>query len=193
MVCGGNGHDSPCDSLCGGGGCGKCGGEGCNGAVTIAQKALKMAKLAEEKLRQKTSNATEVLIPQIREAKQDAMEAKVEAQSAHDEASKAKDMTDSTKVDVEALLKKIRDHLTNTDTATPEDIKKVAKEVLNMHIPMDPEKIKEVANKINEAVQSLTDIDKILNETAESRKIADELKKQAEDASLDAQNIRKTA
>ncbi len=59
----------------------------------------------------------------------------------------------------------------------------IADEVLAMQIPMKPDKIQELADKINNAVASLTDIDRILAETADSRKIAEDLKKQAESAS----------
>ena len=56
-------------------------------------------------------------------------------------------------------------------------------EVLNMSIPLSPAEIKEMADKISNALASLTDIDKILNDTAEKRLIAENLKKQAADAS----------
>ncbi|XP_005110416.2 laminin subunit beta-1 [Aplysia californica] len=191
MVCGGQGD--PCSSLCGGGGCGMCGGTGCNGAVTIAQTAFSLAQRAEDLLKAKTANATDVLIPRIQEAKRDAMGAKADAQSAFDEASKAKNMTESTKADLKALLTNIRDFLIGNETATPEDIEKIAEEVLNMQIPMNPDKIRELAEKINRAVESLTDIDKILADTKGSRDIAEELKRQAESASADAQDIRNTA
>ena len=52
----------PCDSLCGGAGCGMCGGLSCeNGAVTKAGNALKIAKEAEGFIRGKETDAEELL------------------------------------------------------------------------------------------------------------------------------------
>ncbi|RUS71396.1 hypothetical protein EGW08_020851, partial [Elysia chlorotica] len=62
LVCGD--PSSPCSSLCGGGGCDKCGGPSCNGATTLAEKALNLATQAEEQLNAKSQNATQVLEPQ---------------------------------------------------------------------------------------------------------------------------------
>lgn len=44
--------------MCGGAGCGKCGGISCEkGATTIANKALEMSKIAEEKLNESKEKA----------------------------------------------------------------------------------------------------------------------------------------
>ena len=52
----------PCDSLCGGGGCNKCGGFGCeNGAVTKANKALELANEAKAKLAQREEKVKNIL------------------------------------------------------------------------------------------------------------------------------------
>lgn len=52
-----------------------------------------------------------------------------------------------------------------------------------MKIPLRPEQINELAEKINRVMSTLTDIDKILAETSDSRKAAEELKRRAENAS----------
>ena len=59
----------------------------------------------------------------------------------------------------------------------------IAEEVLNMSLPIDQDQIKKLAEQIKNAINTLTDIDKILNETAENRNIAMKLQKRAEDAS----------
>ena len=59
QVCGAPG--APCDALCGGGGCGRCGGESCEGAVTKADTALKMVDEAEKHLVSKESEANTLL------------------------------------------------------------------------------------------------------------------------------------
>lgn len=53
----------PCHTVCGGGGCGVCGGEqSCgDGAVKKAENALDLARQAEELLKIKERNATELL------------------------------------------------------------------------------------------------------------------------------------
>ena len=52
-----------------------------------------------------------------------------------------------------------------------------------MAIPMSKADIKDIADRINLAVDSLKDIDKILADTEDAREIANKLKQQAEDAS----------
>ena len=52
-----------------------------------------------------------------------------------------------------------------------------------MSIPLSREEIQDMADKISTALASLTDIDKILNDTAEKRDIAENLKQQARAAS----------
>ena len=60
QVCDGRGD--PCDSLCGGAGCGKCGGLSCeDGAVTKASNALDFAKRADEELTNKEEEARKLL------------------------------------------------------------------------------------------------------------------------------------
>lgn len=191
MVCGAPG--TTCSSLCGGGGCGKCGGTSCDGAVTFAENALKLAKQTEDQLNAKTRNATDVLVPQIQEARQEAMEAHNAAKLAYDAANNVHNVTEATNADLKDLLSKIRAFLIGNNTNSPEDVEKIVDEVLNMSIPLSPEEIKEMADKIATALASITDIDKILNDTAEKREIAEKLKMQAADASDDAEKIRETA
>jgi len=52
----------PCDPLCGGAGCGICGGLSCeHGAVTKADRALGVARDAEKAIREKETDAEELL------------------------------------------------------------------------------------------------------------------------------------
>lgn len=58
LVCDGNSTVDKCESMCGGSGCGFCGGISCEkGATTIAGKALEMGKIAEEKLNESKEKA----------------------------------------------------------------------------------------------------------------------------------------
>ena len=53
-------REEPCDDLCGGAGCGKCGDVSCGeGALTKSQDALKDAQDAEDLLKQKDLEAEE--------------------------------------------------------------------------------------------------------------------------------------
>ncbi len=53
----------PCDELCGGAGCGKCGGLSClNGALSKAEGAVKSAESADKMLVEKDRKAERVLI-----------------------------------------------------------------------------------------------------------------------------------
>lgn len=52
----------PCDQLCGGAGCGLCGGLSCeDGAVTKADGALDFAKDADKNIKDKEARAEELL------------------------------------------------------------------------------------------------------------------------------------
>ena len=46
-MCGSEADDDPCDGICGGAGCGKCGGTSCHGAVDNASMALDWSQKAE--------------------------------------------------------------------------------------------------------------------------------------------------
>jgi len=59
LVCDRSGD--PCDSHCGGAGCGKCGGISCEGAVTKADNALKLAQDAYTALKLKDADAEDLL------------------------------------------------------------------------------------------------------------------------------------
>jgi len=59
LICDRGGN--PCDSHCGGAGCGKCGGLSCEGAVTNADNALKYAQDAYTELKRKDTNAEDLL------------------------------------------------------------------------------------------------------------------------------------
>lgn len=53
------------------------------------------------------------------------MDAKTDAQMAYNEAARAKNQTEGTKVDLEALLKRIRAFLIGNDTASSDDVEQV--------------------------------------------------------------------
>lgn len=189
MVCGAPG--SPCDALCGGGGCGRCGGDSCDGAVTKADTALKLAQDAEELLTQK-EDSVEAIMQDVSGVKALATEAKMEAQEAYDAAIQAKNVSESARTELEGLLNQISTVL-GTSRARPEDVEQVANEVLAMSVSLSPQQIRDLASLINSTVQGLQNIDKILAETEASRAMAQSLNQSAEEASTEARKILDTA
>merc|ERR1712233_212907 len=86
---------------------------------------------------------------------------------------------------VDLLAKKI-DEFLQDDNATPEQVKKVAEECLEAEMTMDTNEIQQLANKINEATGSVTDVDKINQNTAGPLRQAEDLKAKADRAKMDA-------
>ncbi|ESO91420.1 hypothetical protein LOTGIDRAFT_209765 [Lottia gigantea] len=190
MVCGKPGD--PCDVFCGGGGCNKCGGSNCgDGAVTKAESALDLANQAAEVLKIKEAEA-EDLLSDVREAKRGAEEAKDDAQMAYDVAVSAKNQSESVRTNLEDLLNRISDFL-QPQRASPNDVKKIAAEIMDMSISLTPKQIEDLASKINQTIQGLQNIDSILVDTRDDLNQARRLKQRADNASLDANAILKTA
>ena len=82
-------REDPCDDLCGGAGCGKCGDVSCGeGALTKSQDALKDAEDAERLLKEKDLEAEEALnkINSVHNNVQRAAQLADEAKQAADEA-----------------------------------------------------------------------------------------------------------
>ena len=87
-------RDKPCDDLCGGAGCGKCGGLSCQqGALTKAEEALQNAMEAEKIFSEKDLEAESVL-NEVSSAFSEVVEAEEAAQKAYDKATQAKDRLD---------------------------------------------------------------------------------------------------
>lgn len=190
MVCDGTGD--PCDDVCGGGGCGRCGGPSCdNGAVTKADNALDFAMKAEEILKAKEGRAKGVNM-NVTTAYDLSQMAKADAQMAFEEAMKAKNISENTRVDLEALLNNIRDFLQQAG-AEPKDIEAIADEVLAMSISLTPQEILELAMKINQTIQGLQNIEGILEDTRDNLTLAQLLKERADNASKSAAMILETA
>lgn len=190
MVCDGTGE--PCDDVCGGGGCGVCGGPSCEkGAVTKADNALDLAMKAEALLKVKEQNAR-VLHTNVTGAHDLSQMAKTEAQMAFDEAAKARRISEDTRQNLEQLLNKISDFLM-VDGATPSDIELMAEEVLAMSISLKPDQILQLANEINNTIQGLQNIEDILDRTRDNLTLAQQLKERADNASKAAAAILDTA
>jgi coxsackievirus/adenovirus receptor len=145
-------RDRPCDNLCGGAGCGKCGGLSCQeGALTRAQEALQNAKAAEKIFAKKDLDA-EGMLNKVSSVHTDVTRAAEEAQAAFDLAAEAKNRSKSEVERVEILSTRINAFLNDGDKATPEQVKGVAYECLNATMTMDTAQIQGLAEQINVAI-----------------------------------------
>jgi len=173
--------EDPCDDLCGGAGCGKCGDVSCGeGALTKAQDAVTDAKEAEKTLKEKNLQAEEALngINSVHNAVISSADL---AQVAYDRSNEAKNRSQSESDRVDDLTKKI-DTFLGGDHATPEQVKEVAQECLNSEMTMDAEEIKSLADQINAATDSVKNVDRINEETAAPLVLAKSLKQSADQA-----------
>ncbi|XP_068108743.1 laminin subunit beta-2 isoform X2 [Hyperolius riggenbachi] len=196
-VCGAPG-DVPClESPCGGAGCrddeGKrhCGGLNCNGAVATADNALDRAKHAEEEL-QKALGEVDVLFQKVAEAKAKADKAKQRAQATLDRASETKGRVEQSNKELQQLIQQIKDFL-NQEGADPDSIEKVASKVLDLSIPATPQQIQRLAEEIKDRVNALSNVDSILDHTAEDVRKAEQLLQEAKRAKNRAENVKSTA
>merc|ERR1712192_301414 len=82
---------------------------------------------------------------------------------------------------VDGLTKKIDDFL-GAQHGTPEQVKEVAQECLDSKMLMDADQIKDLAEQINSATDSVKNVDKINQETAQPLAEAESLKTRADEA-----------
>lgn len=182
----------PCDALCGGAGCGHCGGLPCeDGAVSKAENALGFAQEASQHIHDKKAKAEE-LFRGISQAKGETETAKKKAQSAYDTALEARNRSEDTVQKSSEVVKKLQSFL-NTPGATPAEIRNLALDAQNKNIQLRPEQIIDLAKSINSTIQSLTDINTILAETEDDLANAKDHKHQADQAKAAAEGILETA
>ncbi|XP_042225500.1 laminin subunit beta-1-like isoform X3 [Homarus americanus] len=176
----------PCDTYCGGAGCGKCGGLSCNdGLVNIAETALKFADDAEETLKKKEASADE-LLRGVSGAKRQSDIAFDLAKMAFSMTFEARNMTDSYKAAISRLIEEIQEYF-STPGAKPKEIRIIAEEVLGLDISLKPEQITDLAERITLTIESLTNIDAIIDATRNDLASAVELKERADQAKKKAE------
>lgn len=176
QVCGKSGD--PCDSLCGGAGCNKCGGISCEkGALTRAETALNYAKDTEKIIKEKEQQADDLI--------RSVAHSKTEATDAHKKAKETFDKVQQTYNSTELLLTEGRDLITNltnvlsNNTASPNEIKAIAEEILKLNLRLDPEEIKHLANNIDQTVLELDDVDLIIENTRQDLELVEGLRNDA--------------
>merc|ERR1711973_521498 len=134
------------------------------------------AKEVEKILAEKNPKAEEVLVS-INSVHEFVEESANLAQAAYDKANEAKTRSQSESEQVDELTKKI-DVFLKAEHATPEQVKEVAQECLDSEMLMDADQIKALADEINAATDSVKNVDKINQETAQPLQEAESLKAQ---------------
>lgn len=183
---------NPCDSLCGGAGCGFCGGLSCdNGAYTKSENALKYAEDAKKYINEKETKSGE-LYRAVTQAMTDSKAAAEAARIANDKVDVAKNASEMIIGESADLTNKLDKFLTLPRT-TPSNIKDRATQALEKNIQLQPDEIRDLAKRINDTISSLTNIPAILNDTADDLNQAQMLKERADIAKMEAVHILDTA
>lgn len=178
----------PCDDFCGGAGCGRCGGLSCdNGAVEKANAGVNVISDIKNRVTSQLKEA-EKLYRQISSAKSATDAGKESVERAHSAADNVKTQYERIVLMLSEMNKKFEAFIA-TPGATPAEIRQLANEALNLNIQLKPQQIKELADRINETVASLTNINSILEETKHNQTKANNLKQRSDEAKIRAEKI----
>ncbi|KAM3832403.1 laminin subunit beta-1 [Vipera latastei] len=196
-VCGTPPGASCVDSPCGGLSCQTedgmkhCGGPGCQGLVTVShgvwQKAVDFDREVLSALAE-----VEQLSKMVSEAKQRADEARQNAQDVLLKTNATKQQVDRSNEDLRKLIQQIRNFLTK-EGADLDSIEAVANEVLNLEMPSTPEQLQTLADSIRDRVESLSDVETVLQQSAGDIARAKALLDEAKKASKSATDVKVTA
>ncbi|XP_026326893.1 laminin subunit beta-1 isoform X2 [Hyposmocoma kahamanoa] len=179
------GVDSDTCDICGGAGCGKCGGISCDeGAVTKAEQALDFAGKTENRIKEHELTA-EDSFRNVSQIKQSTIAIRSKANEFYNKADEYKIAIERLTNDSQFLTSEIKDFLSNTSN-TPADVRTLANEILNLTIEIEPKQITDLSQRINETVSQLTNIENIIIETKPDLDRAREL-------NLNATSINKAA
>ncbi|XP_011135440.1 laminin subunit beta-1 isoform X2 [Harpegnathos saltator] len=176
QMCGDNVTD--CSTVCGGAGCGFCGGLSCDvGAVTKANQALDVAKQQATKIKSHKDEAEQLLRNMI-QMKQDSTAARSNAQDAFNYAWDARNRSANVSKELLDITNRIWSNL-NDEQPTPAMVRDLANKVLEKNIQLEPDEITRLADRIKSIVGSLTDSEKILADTKDDLELARELEQRA--------------
>lgn len=189
-MCGARGD--PCDSLCGGAGCGRCGGLSCDsGALPKANKAIEFAKDSEKIIKEKEETA-DTLIRSLSQIKANASDVHHEAKESFAEAERFYNETQDLLADGEDKFKKLQAVVTN-DTASPNKIRRIAEDTLKLDLQLDHDEIATLASQIEKTVASLENVEEIIENTQYDLDRVESLKKTAIDTKQRASDVLDTA
>lgn len=190
QVCGAKPHDDDsCDDVCGGAGCGKCGGElSCTkGALTKTEQAFKVAKNAEETIKTK-KDLSFSLIRSLTQAKQNASEAFNNAKIAYDNAEQYLNYTKELVDRGEKIAHELSDFKQN-ETDNPKEAKELSEQILSFDLVNKQEEINTLSDKIKQVVNSLSNVDEILYKTQGDLDKVNNLKMLANETKTKANDI----
>nr|XP_024218763.1 laminin subunit beta-1 isoform X2 [Halyomorpha halys] len=178
----------PCHNLCGGAGCDRCGGLSCEeGAVGKADAGLSLTEGNKDKISDHLKTA-EMLYRQISSTNA-ATEAGMESvKKAYNAAEDIKNQFENVVIKLSEMNKNF-DSFIKAQGASPSEIRHVANEALNLNIQLKPQQIKELADKINETIGSLPNINSILEDTKQNQTLANNLKIKADEAKSSAEQV----
>ncbi|KAG5893086.1 hypothetical protein JTB14_029481 [Gonioctena quinquepunctata] len=189
LVC--DGHGDPCDAICGGAGCGYCGDllSCANGAKQQANTAIEHANNTEIALRNKETLANDFIrnVSQI-----NTNQTKNLAQETFDKIFDELKKVNSSLKEVTDMRKEMREFVGQNNTK-PEDIKKLAEEILKKNVQKTPAEVRELADNIKNAVDRLTNTDYIIEATKGDLARVNELKEHAKYAKSNATKLLKEA
>ncbi|KAM5188856.1 laminin subunit beta-1 [Callospermophilus lateralis] len=169
----------------------KCGGPGCGGLVTVAHSAWQKAMDFDRDVLSALAEV-EQLSKMVSEAKLRADEAKQNAQNVLLKTNATKEKVDKSNEDLRNLIKQIRNFLTE-DSADLDSIEAVANEVLKMEMPSTPQQLQNLTEDIRERVESLSQVEVILQQSAADIARAEMLLEEAKKASKSATDVKITA
>lgn len=191
LVCASTSTVDKCDQLCGGALCNKCGGLSCSeGATTKASNALELAQQAWDLLNQKY-NQSKLDYDAIMEARNLSEEALKQAKAVLADCELQKSKFDKVGNELNSIMDGV-DKFYMMDGARPAEVRTLGNECLALSISLKPEQILDLARQINVTISSLTNIDKILQDTAGDLHTAEQLHQQADRAKEAADNILET-
>lgn len=168
----------PCDNLCGGAGCNKCGGISCEkGALTRAETALNYAKDTEKIIKEKEQQADE-LIRSVSHSKTEATDASKKAKETFDKVQQTYNATEALLSEGKELIANLTNVVSN-NTASPNEIKSIAEEILLLDLRLDPAEIKHLANNIDATVSELENVEQIIESTRHDLEVVEGLRNNA--------------
>uniref|UniRef100_A0A4W3H7S0 Laminin subunit beta-1-like n=1 Tax=Callorhinchus milii TaxID=7868 RepID=A0A4W3H7S0_CALMI len=196
-ICGSPTGVSCTETQCGGANCRaddgtrKCGGTGCDGLLTLAHEAWQNSMDFDTQILSALAEV-DLLSKMVAEAKVKADEAKLNAQEVLLKTNNTKEKVDKSNEDLRNLIKQIREFLTQ-DGADLESIEAVANEVLQLEMPTSPQQLQDLTNDIRVRVQSLSEVEVILNQSAADIERAEALLDEARKSSIQATDVKVTA
>ncbi|KAL3044328.1 hypothetical protein OYC64_012757 [Pagothenia borchgrevinki] len=168
-----------------------CGGEGCEGVVTMADSIWKKTRDSEQEIIS-TMEEVEKLNKMVSEAKVKADEAKLSAQDVLMKTNRTKQKVQQSNEELRGLIRQIRDFLTQ-DSADLQSIELVANEVLAMQMPTTPAQLQNLTDEIRQKVGELGTVENILEQSTADIQRAEDLLERARTASEEAADVKGSA